>query len=322
MEISCGFPPGPEVVAHARLAEELGYRRVWLYDSPALYPDVWVSLARVAEATERIGLGPAVLVPNLRHVLVQANAIATVADLAPGRLVVAIGTGFTGRMALGQPALRWGWVEEYVRQLRGLLRGEAVEVDGALVQLMPPEGYLPPAPIDVPILIGANGPKGLKVARELGDGVMTIGGAQPEFDWCAVLAFGTVLDPGEDAGSARAIAAAGPMAAVVYHGIYETSPADLDGLPGGAAWRAVVEAIPPAERHLRLHEDHFVNLTERDRPVIDGDALRMFSWTGEAAELRARLDALEQAGATEILFAPGGPDIARELRTFRAMAVA
>ena len=56
-------------------------------------------------ATERIGLGPAVLVPNLRHPLAQASAIATLEQLAPGRAVVAIGTGFTGRMAMGQTAL-------------------------------------------------------------------------------------------------------------------------------------------------------------------------------------------------------------------------
>ena len=67
MQISCAFPPSPNVVAHAQLAESLGYERIWLYDSPALYPDVWVSLARVAEHTTRIGIGPGVLVPNLRH---------------------------------------------------------------------------------------------------------------------------------------------------------------------------------------------------------------------------------------------------------------
>ena len=142
MEISCGIPPGPRAVEHALVAEELGYERVWLYDSPALYPDVWVCLARIAEATTRIGFGPAVLVPSLRHVIVQANAIATVAALAPGRLVVAIGTGFTGRMTLGQRPLPWAWVADYIRQLRGLLAGETVDVDGARIRLMPPAGYL------------------------------------------------------------------------------------------------------------------------------------------------------------------------------------
>ena len=123
MDVSCGFPPGPDVVDHAVLAESLGYRRAWLYDSPVLYGDVWVALARVAERTERIGLGPAVLIPNLRHVLAQASAIATLEGLAPG----ADGGGDRHRLhrarALGQKALPWRFVEDYVRTLRALLRG-------------------------------------------------------------------------------------------------------------------------------------------------------------------------------------------------------
>jgi 5,10-methylenetetrahydromethanopterin reductase len=321
IEVSCGIPPGPDCVAHARVAEELGYARVWLYDSPALYPDVWISLARIAEETERIGLGPAVLVPSLRHVMVTANAIATVDALAPGRLTVAIGTGFTARMALGRRALPWATVERYLRQLRALLRGDTVDVEGARVRLMAPDGYLS-LPVDVPILVAANGPKGLAVARAVGDGVMTVGPTFPEFDRCSVLTFGTVLEEGEDPGCPRAIAAAGPMAAVAYHGIYEANPDAVEGLPGGAEWRASIDAVPEAERHLALHEDHFVAVTERDRAVVTGDVLRMFTWTGERAELRARLDALAAAGASEVLFAAGGPDVARELRAFHAMATA
>ena len=73
MDLCCSFPPGPRIVEYARLAEELGYRRLWLYDSPLLYPDVWITLAQVAQATSRIGIGPGVLVPSLRHVSVQAE---------------------------------------------------------------------------------------------------------------------------------------------------------------------------------------------------------------------------------------------------------
>ncbi len=320
MDVSCAFPPGPDVVEHAVLAESLGYRRAWLYDSPALYPDVWVTLARVAERTDRIGLGPAVLIPSLRHVLAQAAAIATLEGLAPGRTVAAIGTGFTGRMALGQKPLPWRDVEWYVRSLRALLRGEQVEVDGAVVQMIPPAGFLPAPPIAVPILVAANGPKGLRVAGELGDGVMTIGSGQPDFDWCAVLAFGTVLDDGEPPSSQRALAAAGPALTVVYHGMYEANPAVVDSLPGGPEWRTALENVPASVRHLAVHEDHLVRVTERDVPLLDGDTLAGFTWTGSAAQLRERLDQLEASGGTEILYAPMGPDIPRELRAFAAMA--
>jgi 5,10-methylenetetrahydromethanopterin reductase len=301
-------------------AERLGYERAWLYDSPALYGDVWAVLALAASCTERIGLGPAVLVPNLRHPLVQASAIATLEQLAPGRVVVAFGTGFTGRMAMGQKALPWSFIRDHIAHVRALLRGEQVEVDGALVQMLHPADFAPERPIETPIIVAANGPKGLAVASELGDGVMTIGGGNADFSWCSVLAFGTVLDDGEEPGSARALAAAGPGLTVVYHGMYEGSPEAVDSLPGGADWRARIEEFPPDARHLAVHEDHLVAVTDRDRPLLDGALLRAFTWTGTRDEVRTRLDALEAAGATEILYAPMGPDVPRELEAFAAMA--
>jgi 5,10-methylenetetrahydromethanopterin reductase len=320
MEISCAFPPSPNVADHVVLAERLGYRRAWLYDSPALYPDVWVCLTQAAMRTRRIGLGPGVLVPSFRHVLAQASAIAALEQLAPGRTVVAIGTGFTGRLALGQQPLRWSWVATYIRQLRGLLRGERVEVDGAAVQMLHPPGFAPARPIDVPIVIAANGPKGLDIAHELGDGVMCVARPQPGFRWCALLTFGTVLDHGEDAGSPRALAAVGPALAVVYHGIYESAGAAVDGFPGGAQWRTAIEAVPQQLRHLALHDLHLVGVTERDRPLLNGEMLKAMTWTGTATELRTRLAQTEAEGGTEILYAPMGPDVPRELTAFARMA--
>jgi 5,10-methylenetetrahydromethanopterin reductase len=322
MQISCAFPPGPHAVDQIVEAERLGYERAWLFDSPALYGDIWVIAALAAQRTSRIGLGPAVLVPNLRHPLVQASAIATLEQLAPGRVAVAIGTGFTGRMAMGQKALTWASTRRYIEQLRALLRGEKVEVDGAILQMLHGPDFAPPRPIRTPIVIAANGPKGLAVAHELGDGVMTIGGGDPDFDWCSVLAFGTVLDEGESPGSERALSAAGPGLTVVYHAMYEADPASVETLPGGAEWRKQLEEISEAERHLAIHQDHLVQVTDRDRPLLDGDLLKAFTWTGEAAEVRMRIDALADGGATEILYAPMGPDVGRELRAFMEMVSA
>jgi 5,10-methylenetetrahydromethanopterin reductase len=320
-EISCGFPPSPEVVDHIRVAEQLGYRRAWLYDSPALYEDVWVHLCRAAEHTERIGLGPAVLIPSLRHPLVTASAIATLERLAPGRAVAAVGTGFTGRLAMGRPALPWAFVRRYVEQVRALLAGDAVEVDGALVQMIHPDDFTVPRPIRTPILVAANGPKGLAVARELGDGVMTIAGAgQPAFDWCATLVFGTVLDDGEPPTSERALEAAGPALTVVFHAMYEGNPESVDGLPGGVEWRKRLEEIPEPARHLATHADHLVRVTERDRIVLDGSLLGAFTWTATRDEVQARLTAARDSGVTEILYAPMGPDVPRELETFLDVA--
>jgi 5,10-methylenetetrahydromethanopterin reductase len=322
LTLSCSFPPGPDVVEHIQQAEALGYQRAWLYDSPALYPDVWVTLADVARETSTIGLGVAVLVPSLRNAVTQAAAVATLAQRAPGRLAVAVGTGFTGRMVLGQRPLSWKTTGAYVRQLKGLLAGEEVDIDGHVAKLIHPDGYVASRPVDVPVLVAANGPLGLAVAEELGDGVVVIGslGVVPTgFDWVTAFTFGTVLDHGEDAGSERAVAAAGPALTALLHGMVESgSSAIIETLPGGAEWLAQLDAVPEDRRHLSLHEDHMLRVTERDAPLVSGDLLQAFTWTGTPDEVKAKAAAFAAGGGTEVMYAPHGPDMARELEAFQA----
>src|SRR5467141_3767855 len=91
------LPPGPRTVEYALLAEDLGFRAVWCPEIPAFGHDIWVTLARIVEKTKRIKFGPSVLIPSYRHPMAQASAIATLEPIAPGRLMVGFGTGFTGR---------------------------------------------------------------------------------------------------------------------------------------------------------------------------------------------------------------------------------
>ena len=324
LTISAAFPPGLDTPDHVALAEELGYERAWLYDSPALYHDVWMTLARAAERTATIGLGPAVLVPSLRHPMVNAAAVATLAELAPGRVAVALGAGFTGRHVLGQRAMRWADVADYVRALRGLLAGETVEWEGRPVAMIHPEGYGAPRPIEVPILIGADGPRGTAAAAELGDGAFAAGlpNTAAGGRWSALLQFGTVLDDGEDPTADRVLKCTGPAMAVALHGMYERGgPPAVDALPGGTVWREALEAIPEDVRHLATHAGHLVELTERDRAALAAGAATMiptFTLTGTAAEVRSRVEGLAALGVTEVAFQPGGEDVERELRTFAA----
>src|SRR5262249_62259369 len=96
MRLSCGIVPGPKAPEIAALAEQLGYHRAWFYDSPALYGDVWIAIARALDRTERIGVGTAVLVPSLRHVGTTAAAIGSIEAQAPGPPAGAVGPGVTG----------------------------------------------------------------------------------------------------------------------------------------------------------------------------------------------------------------------------------
>ncbi|WP_051570948.1 LLM class flavin-dependent oxidoreductase [Cryptosporangium arvum] len=325
--ISVGLPPSANIVEYARTAERLGYHRVWVFDSPALYGDLWIALARIAEGTERIGVAAGVAVPSLRHPMVTAAAVATVEELAPGRLAVAFGTGFTARRTLGQKAMRWADLATYVGQVRTLLDGGVAEIDGRAAQLLQPPGWAPGRPIRTPLWVAPGGPKGFAVARELGvDGVVLMmppGEDVSGFPEVALLVSGTVVRPGEDHTSPRLIEAAGPWYATVYHGIWELFPDALDGVPGGAAWRdAMLAARPEAERHLAVHEGHGMVLTERDRAAVAaaGEGVLTGGWTGDADAIRARLRDTAAAGIGEVIFTAAGPDIPDELTTFAEAA--
>jgi len=326
MDISCAFATALDTADHIALAEQLGYRRAWCYDSPGLYPDVWMVLAKAAERTTTIGLGPAVLVPSLRHPMVNAAAIAGLAHWAPGRVAVAIGSGFTGRMVFGHRAMKWSDVADYVRTLRGLLRGEEVEWEGQVVRMLHDPTCGPPRPIDIPLLIAADGPKGATVAAAIGDGAFFAAAPQPADDgprWRAVLTGGTVLDEGEEVTSPRARAAFAPMLAVVYHWTYERAgPVGVDALPGGQRWREAIEKVPASRRHLAIHEGHLVAPNELDSIIAD-DAVSLavpFALASKATDVRARIAELATGGITEVAYQPAGPDIPRELRAFMAAA--
>jgi 5,10-methylenetetrahydromethanopterin reductase len=316
MHLSCALVPSPDVGDLAALAERLGYDRVWLADSPALYGDVWIAVAEAARATRRIGLGTSVLIPSLRHVVATAAAVAHVEAIAPGRLRVAFGTGFTGRRMLGKKALSLRTLETYVRQLRALLAGEEVEVDGAICRLMHPQGVTASLPLRTPIWIAANGAKGAALARQVADGVICAGVVPPGLKDAAVLAMGTVLHAGETLASPAVLERIGPAIAVIWHGTYEAAGAGVDNLPGGKGWRAEAERFPEASRHLYVHEGHLVELTERDRRNLAPE-LAGATFSGTPAQLRERAAGLEAQGIGEIVYWPMGPDVGAELEGMR-----
>jgi 5,10-methylenetetrahydromethanopterin reductase len=316
MRMSCALATSMDTPEHVRIAESLGYEWAWCYDSPALYPDVWVQLCRAAERTETIGLGPGVVVPSLRHPMVTAAAIGTLVDLAGvERVAVAFGTGFTGRFAMGKRPMSWAAVSEYVRTVRALLRGETATWDGGRLRMLHPPGFGPARPIEVPFLLGAAGPKGVAAAREVADGVFLAGGAPvPGFDWQPLLFTGTVLRDGEDASSPRVMAAAGHAVPVMYHFVVEHGmPFDL--VPGLDRWLEAYADVPADERHLAMHDLHLVGVNHRDRPFVTPEALVAGGYVFGPGELRDRLAAAEAAGVTEVAYQPAG-DVPAELEAF------
>jgi 5,10-methylenetetrahydromethanopterin reductase len=175
VRLSLALPPdGPlaELVELAVEAEGLDCLTVWVNDD-RLQKDVFTVLAAIAQRTHGLRLGPGVTNPYSRRPALLATAIATLDELAGGRAVLGLGAGGTNHRALGierrAPATA---LREAVTIVRGLLAGERVTVDGSVVQAYEAQlDFAPPRP-DIPIYIGARGPKVLEMAGELADGVV------------------------------------------------------------------------------------------------------------------------------------------------------
>src|SRR5439155_5936585 len=140
----------PAVGEIARLAEARGFELIGVADSPALTFDPYMALTLAALNTSRARVGTAVTNPQTRHPLIVANLAASLEQLAPGRSFLGLGTGWSGVRHAGAGETRLADLGTAVRQLRGLLAGEAVDFDGVSVSLKVGAGA-------VPILLAASG---------------------------------------------------------------------------------------------------------------------------------------------------------------------
>ena len=103
------------------------------------------------------------LIPSNRIAPVTANAFASLNKLAPGRIDFGVGTGFTGRRAMGLGAVKLAAMEEYVRVVMALLRGETIEAEienkNRLIRLLNPELGLINTRDPIPLYVAASGPR-------------------------------------------------------------------------------------------------------------------------------------------------------------------
>ena len=252
MKFAIAIPTDADSWRLVRRAEELGFSRAWFYDTQMLSADPFVAMAAAAIKTAKIRLGTGVLIPSNRLAAVAANAFASLNKLAPGRIDFGVGTGFTGRRAMGLSAVRLADMEEYLRVVTGLLAGETIEakIEGKtrLIRLLNPELGLINTRDPIGLYVAATGPRAQALTARLGAGwISTIGdpaaanaalremrsgreaaGHGADALDSVVLTGGAILEEGEPADSPRAIAQAGPRAAMLLH---RAADAALAGVP-------------------------------------------------------------------------------------------
>jgi 5,10-methylenetetrahydromethanopterin reductase len=165
--------PAREVVGWARAVDAGGYEILGISDSQSLCRDVYVTLGLCAAETERVRLGPRVITPPTRHPAVAASAAATLEELAPGRTLVGIGSGDSAVYNVGLRPVPLAELEEYALAIRGLLSTGSTTYHERPARLTW-------ARARVPIFLAASGPRTLRLAGRIADGVVIRTGILPE----------------------------------------------------------------------------------------------------------------------------------------------
>jgi alkanesulfonate monooxygenase SsuD/methylene tetrahydromethanopterin reductase-like flavin-dependent oxidoreductase (luciferase family) len=317
-----------------KFAEDLGYDVAWACDSQMLWSDCYATLALAAANTSQIALGPGVAAAGTRIAPVTAHSIASISKLAPGRTVIAVGTGHTSMRVMGQKPMKMSAFEQYVRDLRSLLSGADTEVSyaghpGYTRFLNRDQGFVD-LESRIPIIVGANGPRALALAGSLGDGLMTIattraedvqatlaavqagasesGRVLPEGFTFTSMTNVVVLEPGEPVTSERVASLTDSWVGAAIHFTYELWSVRHDEAlvppPFRPFWEEYCSyvdkmATPLDRRYLQVHDGHATFLPPAERRFLTEDAIRAVAIIGSVDEIVEQVKAAEAAGVSE-----------------------
>lgn len=176
------FPPDrppEELRGVAVAADRAGVEQLWLWED--CFKESAISAAAATLAwTDRLVVGIGLLPVPLRNVALTAMELATLERLFPGRLVPGVGHGILDWM--GQVGARVSspmtLLREYTTALRDLLHGQKLTTEGRYIQLTDVQLDWPPSP-PPSLLVGAGRERTVRLAGELGDGVILAGEAEP-----------------------------------------------------------------------------------------------------------------------------------------------
>lgn len=342
MEFGISFPTYVRAWQDVKRAEDYGFTHAWFDDSHMCYSDVFCTMALAAEHSSRIKLGTFVVIAGNRAAPTVATAMATLNELAPGRIIFGIGTGFSARNVMGMPAQPLSVLKEDVAVFRKLTAGEeATYREGKRVReirfLHPEMGFINVRD-PIPVYVAANAPKAIRTAGELKaegwiavtndpgfvrNGIRDIKAAGHTDNALDVVALvgACVLRPGENLMSSRVINRIGSWAMLALHTIWSPeeipvgpfAPPSLYDLAKRYRDECIMKMSTPMEKRFQeIHLGHLIFLKPEEKRFLSEELIRTTTYVASGAEIIEKLKAMEQAGVTSVVFRVTGTD-GREL---------
>lgn len=284
--------PAPVMANQAFQAEQIGLESAWLIDSQLLCREVYVTLALCLARTTRLRVATGVTQPVTRDPSVVASAFATLDEMAPGRPILGLGSGFSSLRTIGRPAARIAEMERFAATVGTLLAAQPASFGEAIRAGL---SWLS-KPASVPIHIAASGPRMMRSAGRTGDGAILLHGTAPDL---LARALGW-LDEGS--------AAAGRAAEALEVSCWAPFSLDADRRKAydrartrvaGALAQADPEWFEGEERQAvrTLQQNYKVGdhaqAMARHAGIVPDSLVRKFAVTGDAVEVRDQLQALQ-----------------------------
>jgi alkanesulfonate monooxygenase SsuD/methylene tetrahydromethanopterin reductase-like flavin-dependent oxidoreductase (luciferase family) len=291
-----GDTPPAEMRAYARRAEDLGFDTLWVVEDCFLAGGIAQAVA-VLGATSTITVGIGILPAAARNPAFAAMELATVAGLYPGRVIVGIGHGMPGwlRQAGSWPTSPLTMLRETVQAVGSLLRGESVTAQGRYVTLTDVQLAHPPAVLP-PIVVGVRGPRSLRLAAGLADGVVLAEPVTPEYLALVREHIGTDM----------------PIHAYNVAAVDDDADRARRAVRGGLSWVGEpdwaphIQALPFAAQFASLRRNHLRR--EDFAAALPDEWVDQLAVTGTPADARRRLDGLDRAGSSHAVLIPVGSD--------------
>jgi 5,10-methylenetetrahydromethanopterin reductase len=320
-------------------AEAKGFTHAWIADSQMVWADPYQCLALCATNTQKIKLGTNVTNPSSRIAPVTACNFATLNVLAPGRVIMGIGTGNTSRRTLGMPAAKLSELRTHVEVCRGLLSGQTIPYQEGerrrMIRFLDPDSGLINLWDTIPIYVAGSGPKSLELAGEIGDGVILFGvvgdslleytlshvrrgaereGKRLEDLYILVATAFHLVKPGESLVDLQQ--AVGPLVTSECN-IFALSVTDPHELPADirdelmAFKHAYRTPNAPIEtRHLDLYSGYCSEFKREHAPLVTERMIRETTLTGSAEELQTRIRKMAAMGVKQVAITGGQGTVA------------
>ena len=287
-----------------KMAEEAGFDYCWFYDSHILWRESFVAMAMCMEHTTKMRFGPCVTNPNVRDWSVAASLYASLALQSHGRFDIGLGRGDSSMRVMGKKPANLARLTEFTHKVKAMVRGEEVMYGECEKPVKFPwaTGY------ELPVWVGAYGPKALAVAGEHGDGVILQIGDPDLVQWfgqqCQDAGNKVERDMSDFKVQAAAPAYFGDMETCIektkwFPAMVGNHVADIVekyGTDSGLVPKSLTDYIE--QRRGYDYSKH----GQSDNPYLDfitDDIVKSFCVLGEAEDHITKIQALKNAGTTQ-----------------------